>query len=81
MVSEVKSSDVTTRHRSVSMAASPFVTATDVMAFARRLREDGIDPQARIICVHSEQTRHLVSLRAESSRTTETPSEPTGAAE
>jgi hypothetical protein len=72
-MNEVKSAETTTRHHTISVTGSPFITADSVMAFARRLREDGMDPGARIICGHSEQTRHLVSLRAESSRTTEIP--------
>jgi hypothetical protein len=70
----ITSTGSTAHTRTMALAASPFVTVADVIAFAARLQAKGIPPRERIVCNHADDTRHLVGLRVQTTETRENPS-------
>jgi len=63
-VHEIRASDQSSRHRTVSIAASPFITVSSILAFAGKLRETGMPGDAPVAADHSHETRHFTGLRA-----------------
>lgn len=71
-----ESSDTTTRTRTVSIAASPFVTVSTILALADELRAKQMPLRERVECRHAEDTRHLVGFLVRTSESWPTGQEP-----